>query len=93
MTYEEAHNYLEDMQREYTRNRALYPKELITANGIAIETLEKQIPKHIDIVAGYDLCPRCGFNYGEDVIRRRLHSWCKPFCERCGQAIDWRDAK
>lgn len=88
MTYEEAHKYLEDMQREYTQNRPLYPNKLITANGIAIEALEKQIRKPIEIINGDGYCPVCGYNYGDIAARKRFHM-ITPFCNRCGQAIDW----
>ena len=45
MTYEEAHEYLKNLQKEFTKHRQAYANELITANGKAIEALGKQIPK------------------------------------------------
>ncbi len=95
MTYEEAHKIIEDMQREYTRNRALYPNELITANGVAIIALEKQIPKKpikccplsdggemLDENEHYK-CPACRLKFRKTYV----------FCHYCGQALDWSDTK
>ena len=43
MTYEEAHDFLEDIQREMTLHRNAYSDRLIEANGIAILAIGKQI--------------------------------------------------
>lgn len=81
MTYEEAHAYLENRQREFTAHRWAYLDDLIKANGMAILALEKQIPeKPIKIYSHY-LCPNC----------RSIKTSDMPFCRMCGQAIDWSD--
>lgn len=56
------------------------------ALNMAIEALEKQIPKKVTLVFknDYDLvyCPRCGVKF----IQYGLH-----FCGECGQALDWSE--
>lgn len=83
MTYEEAHAYLEDLQREFTTHRRAYADNLIEANGAAILALEKQIPKKPIKIYSHYLCPNC----------RSIKTSCAPFCRMCGQALDWSDGK
>lgn len=56
------------------------------ALGMAVDALEKQIPKKVKqtFKNDYDLvyCPRCGV---------RFIQYGKPFCEECGQALDWSE--
>lgn len=92
MTAGEAHAYLEDVQRDLTRNRNDYPQEIIEANGVAIFALEKQIPekptlRKTPINTKFKLieyeCPKC-------------HTWKArqvKFCSSCGQALDWSDTE
>lgn len=65
--------------------------------NIAIEALEKQIPKKPDLIGdGYDdngnliydtwICPCCETEYEIDYDDYK-------FCPNCGQALDWRDLK
>ncbi len=87
MTTEEAHGYLEDLQREFTKNRHAYADELIEANGQAILALERQIPKKPKPVRGdlAFLCPRCGIDIGYiDALAYEM----PKYCPECGQAID-----
>ena len=53
---------------------------------MAVEALEKQIPKKVKqtFKNDYDLvyCPRCGV---------RFIQYGKPFCGECGQALDWSE--
>ena len=81
MTYEEAIKQLNSI--------AIYHFDKYTANAIdmAINTLEKQIPKEPiekfafsdDIGAG--LCPFCNEGVDEEM----------NFCSYCGQALDWKE--
>ena len=83
MTYEEAIKQLNSI--------AIYHFDKYTADAInmAIDALEKQIPKKPiekfafsdDIGAG--LCPFCNEGVNEEM----------NFCSYCGQAIDWSDDK
>ena len=87
MTYEQAHKILEDKQREMTKNRGLYAADDISANGEAIEALEKQIPKkpmirskrHIPRHLRDYMCPCCNV----DVVGTGFYCW------HCGQRLDW----
>lgn len=68
--------------------------ELCEAVDTAIEALEKQTPKPMDLegdgyadgVMIYDtwICPRCGKHY-------ELEYDDYDFCPNCGQALDWED--
>lgn len=91
MTYEEAHKFLETRQREMTIKRHLYNEQAIEINGLAIEVLEKQIPKKpvtekdkviFDIVCGR--CPECD---------SAVYSTTNLYCHKCGQALDWSDTE
>lgn len=59
--------------------------EHMTAIGIAIQALEKQIPKkpkERDCIGFNTLaCPVC---------KKALYLY-EPYCDNCGQAIDWSD--
>ena len=65
--------------------------------NIAIEALEKQIPKKPDLISdGYDdngnliydtwICPCCEKQYELDYDDYK-------FCPECGQAIDWSEVE
>ena len=68
----------------------------IEAIQIAIEALEKQIPKKPEyegdgyadgeLVYDYAKCPICGhgFEYG-------INDWGCEYCSDCGQKLDWSD--
>lgn len=73
--------------------------EAYQAGIMAINALEKQIPKkpdyegdgYADGVLVYDraICPACGnddFEYG-------TNNWGCKFCPDCGQALDWSDTE
>lgn len=62
-----------------------------TALEMAIQTLEKQIPKKYELFLGQDLCPTCNNTFGSDAIRKTLSSWKMDYCQYCGQALDWSD--
>ncbi len=65
-------------------------KARLTADALvlAIEALEKQIPKKpIKLIDwGNNRCPCCGTLYGEDGIMENY-----DYCPDCGQKIDWSD--
>ena len=73
-----------------------FPEDYYKANEMAIQALEKQIPKKPDCIEDKIwCCPVCYNNL--------LHKWIKyptmlmpkseglPHCMSCGQAIDWSD--
>ena len=58
---------------------------------IAIEALEKQIPKKVVKIDKWIYkCPNCGANVetdcGDDMLDYRLN-----YCDNCGQKIDWSE--
>ena len=63
------------------------------AMKLAVEALEKQIPKKV--IFGYDeqdsiCCPNCK---GELLSMDWYDHWKCNYCEFCGQALDWSDEK
>ena len=63
-------------------------RDFVEEIKIAIEAIEKQIPKKPIIIEetkdyfGHTLCPNC---------EKVDFGFTQPcFCDRCGQAIDWR---
>lgn len=71
----------------YIDNEA-YTDKFQSVCKLAIESLEKQIPKKL--VCGYDedmICPKCSaFICWEHNLKSELHQQTK-YCEFCGQAI------
>lgn len=60
---------------------------------LAVEALEKQIPKKV--ILGYDeqdyvYCPNCKC---ELMSMDWYDHWKCNYCENCGQALDWSDTK
>ena len=89
MTYEEAIIILRDTPIDIRSSDDIYTL-YATAQGMAIDALKRQIPRKPIIrktedyfgYVKYILCPSCkevefGFNQ-------------PSFCDRCGQAIDWK---
>lgn len=82
MTYEKAHKFLEIKQREMTIERHIYNEQAMEINRLAIEALEKQIPKKPIKTRGEIVCPTCKTLVGSS-----------PYCRYCGQALDGSDIK
>ena len=71
-------------------------KRVVEARDMAINALEKQIPKKPEyeadgyadgeLVYDYAKCPICGhdFEYG-------INDWGCNYCSDCGQKLDWSD--
>ena len=77
-----------------------YPMNYAIAFEMAIEALEKQIPKKPDYEGdGYDengiliydraICPNCE----NDDFEYDINNWGCKFCPDCGQALDWSEVK
>jgi hypothetical protein len=73
-------------------------KEPVTSYAqMAVEALEKQIPKkphyeadgYADGVLAYDYakCPICGHDF-----ECGINDWGCAYCQDCGQALDWDDS-
>ena len=78
----------------YGVSHDIFSEPVTTYAKLAIEALEKQIPKMPDmwgdgysegeiVMESYE-CPKCGCIYDFD-IDGKLN-----FCHNCGQAIDWK---
>ena len=97
MTIEEAIEHLITVKEYYTSDRDFTPwgedyepllAEEKQAIDKAVETLEKQIPKkptEYDSVP-HARCPQCTKG-----VRVYCDSAKVPFCQWCGQALDWGD--
>ena len=92
MTYEEAIKSINALNAVCGK-KDFYDTEFENALALAIDALEKQIPKKPIIRKAEDyfgnvkhtLCPNC--QETEFVFTQPC------FCHHCGQAIDWRDAE
>ena len=65
-----------------------YPMDYTVAFEMAIEAIEKQVPKK-PIKSDKEIrycevwkCPSCGFEWSSRVV---------SYCYRCGQRIDWEE--
>ena len=79
MTHEEAIKNINALNA-VCGQKDLYDAEFENALALAIEALEKQIPKKPYWEYGVWHCKSCGLNVFSD----------EYFCPICGQAIDWR---
>lgn len=55
------------------------------------EALEKQVPKKVVYKMGCHggaLCPNC-----RTVFEYRMDNWKSPFCQHCGQALEWNEVE
>ena len=94
MTYEEAVKKISEMFSFAEERGSYYGENAIPAYKMALQALERQIPKKPENHSGryYDnLCPLCGkrIKSGQGSSSRQRTNW----CNHCGQAIDWSDIK
>lgn len=91
MTYEEAIEYI--TERYVTMSMCLSLDECRKHNkaiSMAIDALEKQIPKKPLHMHKNYYCPICkedGWMLWDDAIPNDMDK----YCGKCGQAIDWSD--
>lgn len=101
MTYEQAHIFLEDEQRKMTKQRYLYNETVIEVNGMAIEAIEKQIPKKTikynqlsineekrkqkQLILNYYDSERCPV-CGSDIWGSLAQK--AHYCQNCGQRLE-----
>ena len=89
MTYEEAIKNINALNA-VCGQKDFYDAEFESALALAIDALEKQIPKkpiaadeqHIRYSMNY-ICPLCGKHFSGTGIA--------SYCYHCGQALDWND--
>ena len=80
MTNEEAVNWIKYSEDIQWNEGSECAKEAIK---LAIEALEKQIPKKPMEKDGWLACPNC-----EISMSGRMYV---PWCDNCGQALDWSE--
>lgn len=71
----------------------------VEALNMAIEALERQIPKKPEFVEDEYLnsfkcyCPQCGFYFGTKGKHSVVLFDMPKYCPKCGQVTDWSDAE
>ena len=89
MTYEEAIKNINALNAVCGK-KDFYDAEFESALALAIEALEKQIPKKPLHMHKNYYCPICkedGWMLWDDAIPNDMDK----YCGKCGQAIDWSD--
>ena len=89
MTYEEAIKNINALNAVCGK-KDFYDAEFENALALAIEALEKQIPKKPLHMHKNYYCPICkedGWMLWDDAIPNDMDK----YCGMCGQAIDWED--
>lgn len=56
---------------------------------LAIEALEKQLPKKVENWNGQASCPGCKKLFGNMADIKMLRYWDFDCCNHCGQKLDW----
>ena len=87
MTYEEAIKHFKALQKRYTKE---HNGRMCEKVNLALEALEKQIPKKPLHMHKNYYCPICkedGWMLWDDAIPNDMDK----YCGKCGQAIDWSD--
>ncbi len=96
MVIKEAIRRIKEHNEIHSRKEKNFAIHITEALNLAIEALEKQIPKKPDYEGdGYDengiliydraICPCCG----NDDFEYDINNWGCKFCPDCGQALDW----
>ena len=78
MTYEEAIKHFKALQKRYTKE---HNGQMCEKVNLALEALDKQMPKKPYWEYGGCHCKSCGIDVLSD----------EYFCPLCGQAIDWEE--
>lgn len=96
MTYKEAFERVRRHAAMQLGKRGEDPVKTMEALDMAVEALDKQVPRNI-IIEGMDesdwvYCPRCGETLGvnEDAYNSFCeNNWQPIYCHKCGQAVVW----
>lgn len=86
MTNEEAIRDLDTMWKMLTSAYDDIADSHVVAYTMAVDALEKQIPKKVRITTSTKRCSVCGRQLSGI---GNIHPE-RNYCQRCGQAIDWR---
>lgn len=73
-----------------TRERSDY-NNYVDAFLVAIEALEKQLPKKVENWNGQASCPRCKRLFGNMADIEMFCHWDSDCCNHCGQRLDWSE--
>ena len=87
MTYEEAIKHFKSLQKRYTKE---HNGRMCEKVNLALEALEKQIPKKPLHMHKNYYCPICkedGWMLWDDAIPNDMDK----YCGKCGQALDWKE--
>ena len=87
MTYEEAIKHFKSLQKRYTKE---HNGRMCEKVNLALEALEKQVPKKPLHMRKNYYCPICkedGWMLWDDAVPNDMDK----YCGKCGQAIDWSD--
>ena len=85
MKYEEAIKHFKSLQKRYTKE---HNGRMCEKVNLALEALEKQVPKKPLHMHKNYYCPICkedGWMLWDDAIPNDMDE----YCGKCGQAIDW----
>ena len=88
MKYEEAIKHFKSLQKRYTKE---HNGRMCEKVNLALEALEKQIPKKPLHMHKNYYCPICkedGWMLWDDAIPNDTDK----YCGMCGQAIDWKES-
>lgn len=66
-------------------------EEMREKRDIAIEALEKQLPKKVENWNGQASCPRCKRLFGNMADIEMFRYWDSDCCNHCGQRLDWSE--
>ena len=84
MIYEEAIKHFKSLQKRYTKE---HNSRMCEKVNLALEALEKQVPKKPRETRCALMCASCGHKITEKGCKKLNRSYCK----KCGQAIDRSD--
>ena len=87
MTYEEAIKHFKSLQKRYTKE---HNGRMCEKVNLALEALEKQVPKKPLHMRKNYYCPICkedGWMLWDDAVPNDMDK----YCGKCGQAIDWEE--
>ena len=97
MTFEEAVKKISEMLSFAEERGNYYGEHAMPTYKMAIQALEKQIPKKPYVVDDEykGECCMCS-NCDEFIVYKddcKLKQYQKAYCPNCGQALDWSDVK
>lgn len=99
MTPQEAIKRIKHHNELHSRAEKHFAIRITKALNMAVEALEKQIPKKVcevqkDYIIKHHCCPSCDYPVNVSFIKDRIAGFRKDkYCNNCGQALDWSDAE